>query len=151
MPSDRIGIGAAAARTGVTERALRYYQELGLICPSGQTTGGSRLYSQAVLDRVFRIRELQAILGLNLEEIARVLHNEDRTAEIRAHFGDNVLTIAQRRQLLNESLSLSRHMRDLVEAKRAALEGFVTDLDQRINRIRSVLAEAPHQEAVGTK
>ena len=83
-----LGIGAASAKAGVTERSLRYYQELGLICPSGQTKGGSRRYSQADLDRVARIRELQSVLGLNLEEIAGVLRNEDRSAEIRAHFWD---------------------------------------------------------------
>ena len=34
-----LGIGAAAARAGVSERALRYYQELGLIIPTGTTPG----------------------------------------------------------------------------------------------------------------
>jgi MerR family transcriptional regulator, repressor of the yfmOP operon len=100
-----LGIGAAAARAGVTERSLRYYEQLGLIRPSGQTKGGSRRYSLADLDRVARIRELQSLLGLNLEEIARVLGNEDRSAEIRASFGEDVLTSKQRRQLLEESLA----------------------------------------------
>src|SRR5215472_14016774 len=41
-----LGIGAAAARAGVSERALRYYQELGLIVPAGTTPGGLRRYSE---------------------------------------------------------------------------------------------------------
>ena len=79
-----LGIGEAALRAGVSERALRYYQELELITPSGRTPGGMRRYSEEDLARVARIRELQSLLGLNLDEIAAVLRNEDRIDEIRA-------------------------------------------------------------------
>ena len=81
---DLISIGAAAALSGVSERALRYYQELGLITPCGRTPGGLRRYSEEDLARVARIRELQTLLGLNLDEIAVVLRNDDRLAEIKA-------------------------------------------------------------------
>jgi DNA-binding transcriptional MerR regulator len=40
-----LGIGAAAARAGVSERALRYYQQLGLLTPCHSTPGGMRRYS----------------------------------------------------------------------------------------------------------
>src|ERR1700729_317494 len=73
-----LGIGAAAARAGVSERALRYYQQLGLLVPACTTPGGLRRYSGDDLARVGRIRELQTLLGLNLDEIAVVLRNEDR-------------------------------------------------------------------------
>ena len=32
--SSLLGIGAASGRAGVTERALRYYQQLGLLTPA---------------------------------------------------------------------------------------------------------------------
>ena len=60
-----LGIGAAAERAGVSERALRYYQQLGLLVPAC-TPGGLRRYSEDDLARVARIRELQALLGLDL-------------------------------------------------------------------------------------
>jgi len=132
-----LSIGSAAAKAGVTERSLRYYQELGLICPSALTKGGMRRYSQSDLERVGRIRDLQTLLGLNLEEIARVLRNEDRTAEIRAHY--KRVPAKQRRELLTESLQLANELRELVETKRSSLQAFVTDLDGRINRIQSAL------------
>ena len=136
-----LSIGSAAQRAGVTERSLRYYQELGLICPSAVTKGGMRRYSQSDLDRVARIRDLQTLLGLNLEEIARVLRNEDRTAEIRARYYDDTLPSDQRRQLLDESLELATELRQLVESKRAALDGFLHDLDDRIGRIRAAMED----------
>ena len=83
-----LGIGAAAAQVGVSERALRYYQQLGLMAPSCTTPGGLRRYTQDDLARVARIRELQTLLGLNLDEIAIVLRNEDRMALIRRTYHD---------------------------------------------------------------
>src|ERR1700757_1673397 len=78
-----IGIGAAAEKAGVSQRALRYYQQLGLITPCASTPGGLRRYSQDDLARVGRIRQLQQLLGLNLDEIAVVLRGEDRMGGFR--------------------------------------------------------------------
>lgn len=143
-PEKLLSIGAAAARAGVTERALRYYQELGLLVPCAHTKGGMRRYSEKDLERVARIRELQTLLGLNLDEIAGVLRNEDRTAQIRAAYFDRGTDDIERRRLLRESLGLARELRKTVEAKRSALDGFLADLDARIGRIESALAgEAP--------
>lgn len=134
-----LSIGAAAAQAGVTERALRYYQELGLLNPAGHTKGGMRRYSQADLERVARIRELQLLLGLNLDEIADVLRNEDRAAEIRAAYYDETTGREERERLLLESRGLAGELRATVEAKRAALDSFLTDLDARIARINAAL------------
>ncbi len=136
-----LSIGAAAARAGVTERALRYYQELGILVPSGHTKGGMRRYSQADLDRVARIRELQVLLGLNLDEIAELLRNEDRTAQIRAAYYDRTTGKAERKRLLQESLGLASDLRRTVEAKKEALDAFLADLDARIARIKAALED----------
>ena len=134
-----LGIGAAAARAGVSERALRYYQELGLITPSACTPGGMRRYSADDLARVARIRQLQTLLGLNLDEIAVVLRNEDRLAEIKLVYHGQRTSEAERRELLRESLALQQDLRATVEAKRAAIDDFLADLDARIDRIRGLL------------
>jgi MerR family transcriptional regulator, repressor of the yfmOP operon len=135
-----LGIGAAAARAGVSERALRYYQQLGLLEPASTTPGGMRRYSADDLARVARIRELQTLLGLNLDEIAIVLRNEDRLAEIRRVYTDKRTSDEERRQLCRECLSLLESLRDTVEAKRTALDSFLNDLEARIGRGRDFLA-----------
>ncbi len=134
-----ISIGAAAALAGVSERALRYYQELGLITPCGRTPGGLRRYSEEDLARVARIRELQTLLGLNLDEIAVVLHNDDRLAEIKAVYHDEHTGADERSGLARECLVLLEQLRGTVETKRTALDIFLTDLDARIARVRAVL------------
>jgi DNA-binding transcriptional MerR regulator len=136
-----LGIGAAAQRLGVSERALRYYQQLGLLIPACTTPGGLRRYSPADLARVERIRELQSLLGLNLDEIAVVLRNDDRLAEIRQTWHDERTSEGERRQLTREGLALQENLRSTVEAKQAALASFLTDLDARIGRGREFLAE----------
>jgi DNA-binding transcriptional MerR regulator len=135
-----LGIGAAAAAAGVSERALRYYQQLGLIVPSCTTPGGLRRYSAETLARVARIRELQTLLGLNLDEIAMVLRNEDRMAEIRRAYRDERTSDDERLRLTREGLVLLESLRETVEAKRAALDSFLADLEARIGRARDLLA-----------
>lgn len=137
-----LGIGEAAARTGVSERALRYYQELELITPSGKTPGGMRRYSESDLAHVTRIRELQSLLGLNLEEIAVVLRNDDRIASIRELYHDKRTGVPERRRLAREGLALQEDLRTMVESKRAALNAFLADLDAHIERIRGLLQES---------
>src|SRR5437660_6702189 len=66
-------IGEVAAQLGVSPRTLRYYEELGLLRPSSKTAGGARRYSEAEVERLLRIRDLQELLGFNLEEIRVVL------------------------------------------------------------------------------
>jgi DNA-binding transcriptional MerR regulator/AcrR family transcriptional regulator len=134
-----LGIGAAAASAGVSERALRYYQELGLLTPSASTPGGMRRYSPDDLARVARIRQLQDLLGLNLDEIAVVLHNEDRLAQIRHAYHDEHTSDAERRELAAESLQLQQQLRVTVQAKRRAVDDFLADLDARTARTRNLL------------
>ena len=134
-----LGIGAAAAQAGVSERALRYYQQLGLITPCSSTPGGMRRYSEDDLARVARIRQLQVLLGLNLDEIAVVLRNEDRMAQIKRTYLHEHTSDAERRELVRESLQLQHDLRATVEAKRVAIEGFLADLDARIARSSDLL------------
>lgn len=134
-----LGIGAAAARAGVSERALRYYQQIGLITPCACTPGGTRRYSEDDLARVARIRQLQVLLGFNLDEIAVILRSEDRMAENRRTYHHQHTSDAERHALLRDSLQLQHDLRATVEAKRVAIEGFLADLDARIARSSALL------------
>jgi DNA-binding transcriptional MerR regulator len=139
QPSELLNIGAAASALGVSERALRYYQQLGLITPCERTAGGMRRYSEEDLARVSRIRELQSLLGLNLDEIAVLLRNDDRLAEIREAYRDERTGVEQRAELARECLALQEHLRDTVKAKQAALDEFLADVEARIARAHVVI------------
>lgn len=55
-----LSIGDVARRTRVTERTLRYYEELGLLAPA-RDAGGRRRYGVDDLDRLYRIRLLREL------------------------------------------------------------------------------------------
>jgi DNA-binding transcriptional MerR regulator len=63
-----VKIGDAAAQLGVSERALRYYEEQGLVRPA-RTGSGQRLYSDGDLRAVQRVRAMLAA-GLGTAIIA---------------------------------------------------------------------------------
>lgn len=75
-------ISVAAEMTSMQIQNLRVYERRGLVSPD-RTAGGSRLYSEADIDRLHRIRELLAA-GLNIAGIAAVLALEEENARLRA-------------------------------------------------------------------
>jgi DNA-binding transcriptional MerR regulator len=134
-----LGIGAAAEACGVSERALRYYQQLGLLTPSGRTPGGMRRYSADDLARVHRIRELQSLLGLNLDEIREVLDNDDRLARVREEYRSTRTGAGRRRELLQEGLAIHETMAATIDAKIEELRRFRTEVAASIERVNTLL------------
>lgn len=65
-------IGEVARRSGVSTRMLRHYDALGLVRPTGRTTGGYREYSTEDIRRIFHVESLRS-LGLSLKQIGRAL------------------------------------------------------------------------------
>jgi len=65
-------IGQLAAATGLTVRTLHYYEEIGLLVASHRTAAGHRTYTDADVERLYRICLLRR-LGLPLGEIAQAL------------------------------------------------------------------------------
>ncbi len=59
MPDRSMGIGAVSRRTGLSERQIRYYEQLGLVAPR-RTHGGQRYYGES---DVARLLEIQRILA----------------------------------------------------------------------------------------
>ncbi|MCU1344040.1 MAG: transcriptional regulator, MerR family [Acidimicrobiia bacterium] len=133
-------IGEIAEQLGVSARTLRYYEELGLITPSGYSSGGSRRYTQANRDRVLRIRELQAIMGFNLEEIREILDADDRLAEMRSEFHRGVSS-KRRAAIVREAARLNGRTQEQVLAKVAILEAFHAELEAAARRYRAAAVE----------
>ena len=78
--ADRICIGEFARATGVTLRALRFYQSKGLLSP--QRNGNSRVFSSLDRDRLVLIQQGKR-LGFTLSEIRAMLAACERGATNR--------------------------------------------------------------------
>jgi MerR family transcriptional regulator/heat shock protein HspR len=72
----RYMISVAADLVGMHPQTLRIYEQKGLLRPK-RTPGGTRLYSDADLERLRLIQQLTTELGLNLAGVEHVLRLED--------------------------------------------------------------------------
>jgi len=64
----RYRIGELAARIGLTERTIRYYEERGLLDSVKRLEGGQRVYTDDDVRRLKFIQRLK-VLGLSLQEM----------------------------------------------------------------------------------
>jgi DNA-binding transcriptional MerR regulator len=69
-------IGDLAARAGLSAKAIRFYEQAGLLLPPPRTPGGYRDYPPAAVDRLAFVRHAQAA-GFTLAEIRDVLAIRD--------------------------------------------------------------------------
>src|ERR1700721_3225968 len=72
-------ISVAAELAGMHPQTLRMYETRGLIEPK-RSPKGTRLYSHADVERLKRIQEMTADLGLNLAGVARGMELETKLA-----------------------------------------------------------------------
>ncbi|MFC4912774.1 MerR family transcriptional regulator [Actinomadura gamaensis] len=73
-------IGDAAAAAGTTPRALRFYEERGLLPPPERTASGQREYGPRDVERVRAVRDLLA-LGLTVEDLVGIADRLDVLVE----------------------------------------------------------------------
>jgi DNA-binding transcriptional MerR regulator len=71
MTDDLLTIGELASRTGIATSALRYYEELGLVCSATRVSGHRRYPPEAVgiVGAVLFLRDV----GFTLEEIGQLM------------------------------------------------------------------------------
>lgn len=141
-----VPIGCAAEAAGMTARTLRYYEEIGLVSSSRPTAGGTRRYSAADIERLKRIRELQTLLGLDLDQIAEQLKAADRLETLRAEYRAGPRP-ERRQQLLDEVLAILGPLRQRVVERQSRLAAFLEDLDERIARASARRDSEPQRAA----
>ena len=76
-------ISVAADLVGMHPQTLRMYETKGLVRPQ-RTPGGTRLYSEADVERLRIVQRLTGELGLNLAGVELVLRLEDELRKAHA-------------------------------------------------------------------
>lgn len=92
----RYVISIAARIVGVGTQTLRYYERAGLLTPS-RSQGKRRLYSQADIERLKRIKRLTEDLGINLAGV-----------EVILRLVNHIIDLENKIQLLESELSLMK-------------------------------------------
>src|SRR2546423_11049870 len=75
-------ISVAAELADMHPQTLRMYEARGLIEPQ-RSPKGTRLYSQADVERLRRIQEMTSAWGMNLAGVERVLELEEKLGRMR--------------------------------------------------------------------
>lgn len=107
-------IGELARATGTTARALRHYEQAGLI-GSGRASNGYRVYDGQAVVRVRNIRYLLAA-GLTLEDVRVFLPCLDRDVAAASPSNKGLRVARQRLAILNERIAAQTEARDRLEA-----------------------------------
>lgn len=137
-------IEQVAARTGLTKRTLRYYEEIGLLPSPTRTEGGYRLYSEADVQQLERIKRLKDLLGFSLAEIREMADAEEQRQHVREAWQQET-DPRTRLEWLDRSEELTRRQVQLVEEKLAGLQEMQAHLKARLERFETLRADLREQ------
>ena len=122
-PAEGLTISDIVARTGLSARTLRYYEEMGLLPGVRRRAGGRRVYASDELERLRFIQRLKA-LGLSLSEIKE----------------------------LNAVYAIEGSTQAMLVRLASLLEAHLVDLDSRILELQGLRAEmSRYSEHVGQR
>ncbi|WND36441.1 MerR family transcriptional regulator [Streptomyces sp. BB1-1-1] len=115
MDDKHMQIGEVAARTELSLRTIRHYEETGLVIPSARSQGGFRLYTETDVARLMVIRRMKP-LGFTLDQMRDLLDATDRLD------GGDALDDGEREALLERVRTYWQAAAEEVEKLRVQLE-----------------------------
>ncbi|MES9805120.1 MerR family transcriptional regulator [Streptomyces cinereoruber] len=142
MDGKHMQIGEVAARTELSLRTIRHYEETGLVIPSARSQGGFRLYTETDVARLMVIRRMKP-LGFTLDQMRDLLDATDRLDADDAEDAANAtnatdrLDADEREALLERVRTYRQAAAEQVEKLRVQLsraEDFADTLSARLDR-----------------
>jgi MerR family transcriptional regulator, copper efflux regulator len=133
-------IGDAAAAAGTTPRALRFYEQRGLLSPPPRTVAGQRQYGSRDVARVRIIRWLLSA-GLTVEDVRRCA---DRLHLLE---GDAVPSCGGPGGACSQASPVIQHRLAVLDAEIARLTGLRDQLAARVGATAGSPTSPMHQAA----
>ena len=152
-PKRLLRIQEVAAETGLTTRAIRYYEELGLLEPAARSDGAYRLYDASDLERLRFIRSLRDDAGFSLTQVGQLLEDEVARERNRDRFR-TTHDPDERRALIGEARDRAQRQVSLLQAKRDRLDTMLAEAEGRRRHLDEHLVELdggpnPHPDGRG--
>lgn len=133
-------INDVAAEVGLTTRAIRYYEEQGLLTPSARSSGAYRLYDADDVERLRTIKAFRDDAGFSVAEIASLLADKSARRRNKAAFVA-ATDQAERRVIVVDALARLERQLDLLGSKIQRLNEMRNDVAARADRAQARLAE----------
>lgn len=140
LPARLLKIQEVAADLGLTTRAIRYYEEIGLLEPAARSGGDYRLYDADDLERLRFIKGLRDDAGFSLAEIASMLEDEAARTRNRERFRTTT-DLAERRTILADAMTRVDRQIDHLRAKSDRLAAMIAEAEGRRRHLEEHQAE----------
>lgn len=127
-------IEEAAKKTGLTKRALRYYEELGLVNPSGRTESGYRMYTDADIAHILHVKNTRDLLGASLQEIKDMMDLAHKYELLKQGYYQGV-SAEEKLNLLTELERTLLAKRGFLQEKMNKLSELLANYDEKLTRI----------------
>jgi len=110
-------IEEVAIKTGLTKKALRYYEDLKLIIPK-RTDASYRLYSEEDIEDIIRIKDLRERLGFCLKDVKVIIElGNDVKRIFKDDLKDNVMIDKSINQIKRQITLLEEKELSLINSK----------------------------------
>ena len=136
-------INEVAAELGLTTRAIRYYEEVGLLEPAARSDGAYRLYDPSDIERLGFIKSLRDDAGFSLAQIGQLLEDDAARERNRERLRQTT-DPDERRQYFEEARDRTDRQIALLEAKSTRLAEMIDEARARRAHIESHLTGTEH-------
>jgi DNA-binding transcriptional MerR regulator len=138
---EELKIDDVSKQTGLTKRAIRYYEDLGLISNPKRSEGGVRLYTNEHVTQLNEICELKEVLGFSLQELKQVIAMKRMVDRMREKYESTAELVKMRGELLEVKKALAEQL-SLLEFKlhkilrfKGQIEKMMDFVDRTLSRI----------------
>lgn len=141
-------IEEAARETGLTKRAIRYYEEIGILPAPERSEGGIRLYTREQIDRLKKVVNAKEVLGFSLQELHRYITAADYLDSQRQDYreakdeGERKEKLVEIERTLNEQLALMQRKIQNIQSLQIEME----DLRIRVRKALTRMEQADKRE-----
>lgn len=118
MENEYYQIEEVAVKTGLTKRAIRYYEDIGLIKPI-RTESSYRLYTEEGIEKISRIKKLRDNLGFSLSEVGDIFELELSIQKVftgkdqkRTSVDSAIASVKEQLKLIEEKEKTLKNLKD---------------------------------------
>ncbi|WP_054026085.1 MerR family transcriptional regulator [Bacillus sp. FJAT-28004] len=131
---DLLKIEEVAKRTGLTKRAIRYYEDFGLISAPERTQGGIRLYSEENIEKINKILLVKEVLGFSLAELQQYMAFQALIEQQKSEYRTSEDREARKLKLIDISQVIHKE-KTMIDMKIKRMEQFKEELMETEKRV----------------
>ncbi|MET3193145.1 MerR family transcriptional regulator [Gottfriedia sp. OAE603] len=134
-------IDDVAKECGLTKRAIRYYEEIGLIPPPDRSEGGFRLYTDQHIERLKQIMNVRDVLGFSLQEVQEYISISDAFEERRLEYraAKETLDDEKIKEKLVEIKPILSKQLNMIDEKLKKMNDIRNNMDDMYQRVLKAL------------